>query len=239
MFDRVVDVSVREAQWRLVNEVDRALELVLTRLKTRQNEITWLRQQLISFVNESGIDERTMDTQGPLFGRFAGAVRYQTERTEDFKKMVEHLPAREEQFRDLQSEEQPFKEWNEEYSPSFLFPLLFLDQLGKRFSDPYEKERADQDDGPMHQQHAEDFSKFLEHMGRLQTGFSWPHDIKVPEHRRWAVVPGRWASHQPIYDALNENYDMNKVIEGRHPERAYLLHLDLGIRPENMVEGAK
>jgi len=239
MYDQAVDASVREAQWRVVSEVDRTLELVLARLATRHREINWLRQQLVSFQNESGLDDISLSQPGPLFGRNAGSVRYQVERTEDFQKMIKFFPAIEERFRELQGAERPFKDWKEEFSPAFLYPLVFLDQLGKRFTDPYEQERARQDDGPMHERHAADFEAFLAHYGRFSTGFSWPQEIKVPDHRLWAVVPERWHRHRSIRDALTGVYALENIISGVNPERAYLVHMDLGIKPEHMVEEAR
>lgn len=234
--DRAVDTSVREAQWRVVSEVRRTLELVLSRLGARHREIRWLRQQLVDFQMEYGIDEQTPQDDTPLFGKTKGPVRYRVERTADYRNMLEFFPADGPRFRAMQSSERPFQQWSEEFSPAFLNPLVFLDHLGKKYTDPYETERARQDDGPMHARHAEQFKDFLDHYGRFATGFQWPRRVVVVHGELWAVVPARWKHYGPIRDVLVGTYAQDHILDGRNVERAFLLHVDLGARPEHMVE---
>ncbi|HZF09275.1 MAG TPA: hypothetical protein VFE33_10845 [Thermoanaerobaculia bacterium] len=224
----------------VATEVGHELGRLVTRLRDRRQEMTWLRDQLRAFLGLHGLStEDDPDLLGLI--RDDTGIRHGVERGEDFARMLERNPPTPERFLSLQAEAAPFTGWADKYSDAFLYSLAFIDRLSRIYRDPLEEELARPDAGPRQSARAEELLAFLAGKGTFDLALGFKAQEGVPPDRRYALLPAGWRRLPGVLAALADlrMSGEQQVLDGTDGARAYLLRLQLGVAPSCLVEAAE
>jgi hypothetical protein len=218
-------------------EMTRELRKTLKRLDARRHEIDWLRSQLCEFLALHGLNPaRSNEHWNPTSSQDYG-IRHAMESFEDFKRILNTNPPQEPRFQSMQAEKKPFKQWQERYSPAFLYPLRFIDELSEEFKDPVEQELA-QFASPELDTRTKELRDFLDrHSSDFGTAFLWKAREGVPMDTVYCLLPAQWRQVQRIRDTLTgQAISEQNRLEGMDPNRVYLLRLKLGVQTACLLD---
>lgn len=225
--------------------VCRELEEALEQLRERRREAEWLRSQLRSLLQRYRLDpdrdyRRRRDARGrlepePELQLSRGHFRQALEQASELFTILERNGPTLPRFRSTQHSRRPFAGWQQRFCPTFLYPFGFLDELSGEYRDPHQDEAAQAHEGPLVESARLRIRDFVHRRGRPDAAFdlAWTQAVAQGEHL--ALFPATWLLMEGVkQDLLEAGFDESQVVEGRDPERAYLLFHRLGLAPEDL-----
>jgi len=197
-------------------------------LEERRREIDWLRSQLCEFLSRHGLDPARSNEHWNPSSEEHG-IRHAMERYEDLRQILNTNPPVPARFESMQAEDKPFKQWQERFSPAFLYPLRFIDELSEAFQDPVEQAFALTETAGQHARTRE-LRQFLErNSSDFGTAFHWKPREGVPLDMVYCLLPTQWRHAPGIQDTLTgQGINAQNCLEGKDSTRVYLLRLKIG-----------
>jgi hypothetical protein len=226
--DHLLGRQRADAATAIMSEVRRELGIVADRLRERQREMEWLRRQLREFLQMHGLPPDGEPVALDRLSRGDSAIRYTLERGEDFERMLKKNPPGRERYFSTQATSRPFAGWDLPWGGCFLHPNLFLDNLARLYSDPFQADLARPGDGE--EARSREFLTFLADYGSFDLAFSWPAQEGVPTDSRYCLMPALWQRLPGVTRALSDlRLRERSLISGAEVGRAYLLRLQTGV----------
>jgi len=214
------------------SEVGRELGHALRRLRERQRELTWLRGQLREFLVLHGLNPDRPNEQWTRMDHEQTGIRHTLEHYQDFQRILQTNPLKDERFLSTQAQRQPFKHWEARYSDAFLYPLRFIDELSEQYRDPFDSELAQAGVGAEQTAQARELREFLNRHGGFTTAFAWRAQAGVPVDRVYCLLPKIWLGLPGIADTLSGLGIAEPChLVGADAGRAYLLRVKIGVEP--------
>jgi hypothetical protein len=220
----------RDAASNIRAEAGRELGQWHERLRERRREIGWLRGQLHDFLDMHGLDAESPAENWTRISR-EGGIRHALEEYADLQRILQTNPPSPERFQSMQAESQPFKQWEERYSPAFLYPLRFIDELSDAYREPLELELAQPGGGGEQNARARELCAFLRrHSGDFATAFRWKAQDGVPPDAVYCLLPPLWLGLPGVRETLaDQGISAEHRLPGADAARAYLLRLQIGV----------
>lgn len=222
--DQVFQNMVGRLHSEVLNEIDHARD----RLEMRRKELEWLRNELRRFLGTYGLDP---DRSTPSFGVARNqrpGCRFSTETDEDLQRLLRRNLATRERFESVQASLKPFAGWNERYSDSFLYPVIFLEKLSREY---------EEGDVTHHAPSSQKFTEFLQRFGQFSCAIGWDSGggAGADPLQPYCVIPESWKSMKDAVTGLSDyGFGPQRVLSGPDLDRCYLLRLQLGVSPERL-----
>lgn len=218
-------------RWR----TDLAQELLrfVSRLEERRREMHWLQKQMRDYLKAHGIEE-SGDNTGVRADR-EGHIRRVIMGNQDFERILANNPPTPARFASEQSQQKPFKDWNEAYSDTFLHPLDFLERLSALYQTPLNLELRRAGEGPEQQRRLEELRTFLEDQP-CQLALKWAPKKGVPEASKYCVMGESWRAQRETHRTLDHvGIPVERILDGPDESRVYTLMVQLGVAPEHLL----
>jgi hypothetical protein len=211
-------------------EVIRELNQVLKSLLERKRELDYLHEQLTGFLTLYGIDPRNPNEAWNRMAQEASGIRYAVENYADFQRILSSNPSETARFLSMQAKRKPFKNWYERYSRSFLYPLLFIDELSQEYRDPLETELSKSGSGQQQEAVANHLKQFLQRHSNFSSAFYWQQQLGLPQDRVYCLLPPIWLNLAGIPETLTGlGITHQNRLRGDSITRAYLLRIKTGV----------
>jgi hypothetical protein len=206
------------------------LQRIARPLRARQKEASWLRGQLRLFLQRHGIspDDDPSRFLG-IKGR-SSSVRHTTDDVSTLRKLIAQMPREPDSFAALQVKERPFEDWEERFHERFLFPLAFLDRLGRQF----QIDDAMAQGGTMTLEDQSAFQGFLEQHSNLESSFFWGMETP-PGAMRYAFIHRSWLNDASLAQTLHDrSYERIHSDAKVDLDRTWLLQISSGVQVSSL-----
>lgn len=227
--DQVFQNMVRRLRGIVQREIHRSLQ----RLESRRKEMEWLRSQLRSFLVTYGLDpDKPLDLWNLAQSQRPG-YRHSLETAADIQKLLASNPATTERYESTQARLKPFTDWANRYDNTFLYPVVFLENLSHEYEDP-----SDTGEGLQ----AKELDDFLTGVGEFSCAMEWNAgvgpglDVVEP----YCVLPNVWRLVPGIENRLTEyGIPRQRILTGSDPSRLYMLRCQLRVSPERLKDSGE
>lgn len=237
--DQFVDEIYRGLVRQVSDELQAAILAIRDRLKHRQREATWLRNQMREFLRAHGIDPAAEEL-GKRALHASSVYSISMEHERDLQTVLSRNPPGLERFRSMQAELRPFDQWNKKYCDDFLYPIRFLEQLSR----DYEFETVPETGASAYGNKSgklqeKQFSKFLERFAGFHVAFHWGAEPGAAVNTEsFCVLPAPWRNLPEIQTGLSSYaFTENRIISGVSNDRLHLLRIEQGVSPSRLAEG--
>jgi hypothetical protein len=160
------------------------------------------------------------------------------EKEGDVKRVLARNPPTPDRFRSMQSELRPFREWDKQYCDTFLYPVLFLEELSAEYDDRPDSEIASTERTEMRNQRGREFQEFLKYFAQFPVAFSWGSATGAVTNRdSYCICPSVWQDLPEVKTAL-AGYGLaaQRIVDGMDQSRAYLLRIEQGVPAARLVK---
>jgi hypothetical protein len=233
--DYVYGVALQRVNAEVRREIDRVVE----RLRARRSEMKWLRDEMQEFLRTHGIDPDASSVGIDSSARPPGGYRVSLDRDADLQKTLALNPPNRDRFRAAQADRHPLRRWHDDYCDTFLYPVIFLEDLGKAYYDRKAEEASSHDDASAAK--IAGIEDFLERSGQFSLAFDWSgasgavHDVQS-----WCVLPPPWKRESRIASALhNHAFEEQRIVPGSADDRAYFLKVQWGVSTDRLTRNVE
>ncbi|MFH1468441.1 MAG: hypothetical protein ABIO70_28890 [Pseudomonadota bacterium] len=226
--DRLVHGTLEDVDATMRSELRKELVRMLDRLKARRAEACWLENQLGSFLKNYGLDAATTPEGLKEMPDRGNAVWSPTHQVEDLKLVMAQNPLEAVVFQERQASLRVLHAWNEEYCASFLYPIDFMETLAGALVVPASSAGGGAKPAPSLV--AGPAVAFVKDKGKFAVAFHLDKAQGVTTIQQRAVIPKGSDLISGLDAPLNDQGFMgDDRVEGRDPERLYLLRLQQNI----------
>ncbi|MBL8213827.1 MAG: hypothetical protein JNK87_24125 [Bryobacterales bacterium] len=197
-------------------------------LKERQREMRWLSTQLEGYLKLHRVNEHADPPQYHPDRELPRVLRV-LETDQDLAATSSAHPRNQAEYHHVQRTLRIFEHWHVRFSPTFLDPHRFLDQIATVFPESFEERRV-----------AAGVIEGLSHYEDFPASFQWLQASGLPQERRSCSIPAHWLRLDGVNEGLLRGGYHQSVLARNSGDRLYLLQGRLGIPHELLrVAGRK